>query len=922
MTKRFKEICVVCNTHWDREFRLSFQRTRMLLVKMMDYLLETLEREKRYASYTMDSHSIMIEDYLQIRPENEKRIARLAKARRLLVGPWYTLPDIPNIGQESVVRNLLWGHRIGDRLGHTMKIGYTPCSWGQTGQLPQIYAGFDIHDILFYRGISPHECDAEFRWQSPDGTEALGHRFALYARYNYYYIVMRQATYGRKMTDKGWSWGRWGEAPLRLNDPAAGLSNFELLEPDAYRYNKEAVIPAIEEMLAIEGPHFVAPYFLAMHGHDISWPSPMDVKTISDANALMPEGGPKVVQTDLEDYCAKVRRDVDWKRLVLLKGERRTNLKAGMWTYLLPATISARTYLKVMDFRTETKLVQEAEPLAAAAMALGVPYPAPYLHLAWKYLMGNHTHDAVAGCAPDHVTDDVMYRYRQSQEISDGLIEESLKELARRMDCRKFDDQTILLGVFNTLPTPKDDVVTVSIDVNAERAARSLVIRDAQGREYPYQVVQIAPDGAFVDSYWDVPSIYETTRLTIRFRPGEIPALGYRVFTVEPSPEVNRATGTQVPAAQAMENEFLRAQVNPDGTVDLLHKATGAAYGGLGYLLDQGEAGNAWRHAAPVNDSRTTSLGAPARITLLEDGPLSTSYRADLAIRVPEGNVSDDLRSDRLVEVPASIVYTLKKGVARLEMDVTVDNRAKDHWLRMIFPTGIRTDKSGADSHFDLVERAIALPNCDDWKEPVVGTYPLQTFVDLTDGRRGLAVLTEGLREFEVFDDEPRSVAITLLRAVPIKLEVTDTKKQLLPDTGPQCPGRSTFRLAVYSHKGDWRAGRCFAAAREFTVPLRCAQFGKTSGTTLPMDYGFLEVSEGVVTSAVKKAERDDALILRVFNPSDRTARATVRLAAPIRKVELVSLNEEPIRRIGSAARSFSFPVGRKKICTFKVALR
>ena len=103
MPKKFKEVHVVNNTHWDREWRMNYQRTRMMLVKMMDYLLELLEQHPEYSSYTLDAHTIMLEDYLAIKPENQERVKRLIKEKRLFAGPWYTLPDMFNkIGRAHV----------------------------------------------------------------------------------------------------------------------------------------------------------------------------------------------------------------------------------------------------------------------------------------------------------------------------------------------------------------------------------------------------------------------------------------------------------------------------------------------------------------------------------------------------------------------------------------------------------------------------------------------------------------------------------------------------------------------------------------------------------------------------------------------------------------------------------------------------
>ncbi|MBN1900318.1 hypothetical protein JW926_03215, partial [Candidatus Sumerlaeota bacterium] len=422
MKKKFKEIHVVSNTHWDREFRFPFQRTRMMLVKMVDYLLDLLEKNPEYASYAMDSHSILIEDYLEARPEARPRIAKLVKQRRLFMGPWYTLPDIPNISQESIVRNLLYGHKVSDSFGHTMKVGYTPCSWGQTGQLPQIYAGFGIDTILFYRGISPHECTSEFLWEGADGTRALAHRFALFARYNYYYFVFRKITYGLDVHQREWRWGEHGETPFKTADASSVYSTIELLEPEE-RYIKKNLKPALEGMLEIEGGHYFGPYFLAMHGHDISWPHPLEPKVLKDAQKALPDT--KVIHSNLEDYMNLLKKKLDLSMLPVLKGERRTNLKDGYSTYLLPGTLSARTLLKKENFQTENALVYLAEPASVFGAMIGEPYPEKYLDLAWRNLLCTHTHDANAGCAPDEIIEDVRFHLRQARQTGESLARDT-----------------------------------------------------------------------------------------------------------------------------------------------------------------------------------------------------------------------------------------------------------------------------------------------------------------------------------------------------------------------------------------------------------------------------------------------------------------------------------------------------------------
>jgi alpha-mannosidase len=59
---------VISNTHWDREWRYPYQKNRQMLVKMMDNLLDILENEPDYKAFHLDSQSVVLTDYLEIRP--------------------------------------------------------------------------------------------------------------------------------------------------------------------------------------------------------------------------------------------------------------------------------------------------------------------------------------------------------------------------------------------------------------------------------------------------------------------------------------------------------------------------------------------------------------------------------------------------------------------------------------------------------------------------------------------------------------------------------------------------------------------------------------------------------------------------------------------------------------------------------------
>lgn len=915
-----KEIHIVSNTHWDREFRFSFQKTRMMLVNMIDELLALLEKDKNYASFMMDSHSILIEDYLQIRPENKERIKHLVKNKRLFIGPWYTLPDIPNVGAESVVRNLIFGHKIGKEFGHTMKAGYTPCSWGQISQLPQIYSEFEIDSALFYRGISPHETTSEFIWEAADGTQILGHRFALFARYNYYYLVFRKITYGLDYNDRAWIWGKDGETPFKIsNIPEAVTAGVELLQPDV-RYIKENLKPAFEEMLNIEAPHYAGPIFLAMHGHDISFAHPLESTVNKDSEQLFKDI--KVIHSNLENYVKKVKKCLDLSKIPILKGERRTNLKNGLWTYLLPATLSARTPLKVLDTKTENLLARLAEPISILKKVVcGSSYPSEYINLAWRYFLSNHTHDANAGCAPDNIINDVIYRLRQTSEIANGVVEDAIKTIAQKIDTKDQSHSDVILLLVNPLPYQKTDVLDLIVDMPADVNAKSLCIKDFNGNELQHVITKVEEGGSFVDNKWNVPQTYLTKRFYLKVFAQDIPSCGYQSYLIAPSEDIQRRNDSLVTAPNEMENEFFKVKINQNGTMNILNKTDNKSYESLGYFLDQGEVGNAWRHQSPNYDSVITSLSMNVVISKIEDTPFSASFKIDLELFLPEECPDETRRSSNMIKFPITQIVTLKKGVKRIELITRFENNVKDHWFRMVFPVAVETKISKADSHFDVVEREIAVPACSGWREPAVGTYPMYSFVNLSDDSGGLSVLVEGLKEYEILREKIPAIAISLVRGVRIKLEVAENRKQEIPDVGSQCPGVLEFRTAIVPHSSKLNPAEAIKEAVLFNNQIKAAQFGKNKNGNLPKTYSLFTLQKNNISvTAIKKSEFRNSFILRFFNPAKEEISDIIKFFIPIKKVWQTTLNEKRISEIPLEKNGkIKIKVKPKKIVTLEI---
>lgn len=401
---------VISHTHWDREWYLTFQEFRMRLVDLIDHLLDILDTDPDFKYFNMDGQTIVLEDYLQIRPQNEKRLRRYIEDGRILVGPWYQLNDEFLVSGESTVRSLLIGHRIAEDFGGVMKVGYLPDQFGNISQMPQIFREFGIDNSIFGRGYQLVDDEKmEIYWASPDGSEVLGSLMAFW-----------------------------------YNNAQRFPSNVD----DAVAYTeviKERMAPksAVHDLLLMNGvDHLEAQEGLGY--------------IIKHVNEKLPDGD-KLVHSTLPKYIEAVKEDIKREKIELrrIEGELRQDRGCSV----LAGTLSARMYIKQANQASQTWIERYAEPSAAFAMMTGKTYPADMLRYAWKLLMQNHPHDSICGCSIDQVHREMMPRFEQVQQVCRELTKRSLAAIA---DDIKTDGESLV--VFNPLNWRRTDHLTAEID--------------------------------------------------------------------------------------------------------------------------------------------------------------------------------------------------------------------------------------------------------------------------------------------------------------------------------------------------------------------------------------------------------------------------------------------------------------------------
>jgi len=321
-----RKVHVVSNTHWDREHRHGFQETRFMLVETIDRLIEILETDPEFKTFTFDGQSVWIEDYLEVKPQMRERLKALIDSGRIQIGPWYSLPDHFSSHPEALVRNLLIGHRLSEEMGGVTKFGYSIFSFSQIAQLPQIYAGFGVDTLIFYK-LYPVETlkKSEFWWESPDGTKALCSRLGPLARANFYFSFTIPAILGGNAlsTEEG-SWQvRFtdGAKICRLIDDAFDHPHATELEQDIRIRDDMIAEAAANTVESAACESFNPDVLLGFDGNDFTMPLAELPEALRRANEICDDV--TFVHSTPLDYFAEFREGTDLSQLPVVTGEMR-----------------------------------------------------------------------------------------------------------------------------------------------------------------------------------------------------------------------------------------------------------------------------------------------------------------------------------------------------------------------------------------------------------------------------------------------------------------------------------------------------------------------------------------------------------------------------------------------------------------------
>jgi alpha-mannosidase len=769
------------------------------------------------------------------------------------------------VSGETIVRDLQLGLERATAFGGAMEVGYLPDMFGHVAQMPQLLRQFGFEHAVVWRGVPSSVDRSGFWWEAPDGST------------------------------------------VRAEYLPQGYGNGAPVPDDA-----KQLVRRVAEFEGYHGDLLVGP-ILWMDGTDHMPPQPWLGRVVAEANEIQDDY--RLTVTSLAAYLAEAPTG----GLPTWHGELRSGARAN----LLMGVASNRVDVKQAAARAERAIERLAEPLSALLLPAD-RWPGALLREAWLLMVRNAAHDSICACSVDEVCDAVLHRYAEARQIGDGLARRALAWLGLRLpgEGRAVVNPSARerSGVVE-LTIPGEDVPDGTQLVSRRPPAQTLlegdvamlatVVLELEHRPRLTSVTLVAGDGSMllhaerdVAGQLVTPALRAALRGLADARGGErvrldvtqpptvrvlaraaaVPGFGWQVWEPAPldvPPVAVDAAGT------ALSNGLVSVAVDTtDGTWSI------DGHGGLGQLVDSGDAGDTYNYCPPVDDA---VVDAPVSVAVrtIEAGPV----RAQLEVRsrYEWAGASVDVRT----------VLELRAGERLVRVTTALDNRTRDHRLRAVFPLPARAASSQAECAFAVVERGLEAEGGP--TEQPMPTFPSRRFV-----RAGsLTLVHEGLLEYELIDGG-RALALTLLRCTGLLSQGPMTTRPLpagpiVAMEGPQLQGAVEVRYAVQlDTDADAVDVDPYALADDAFLPLQVTRCGGGDG---PATGQALAVTGAEVSAVVREG---GSLHVRVFNPSPTPSTVTIEG----RSGWLVDLRGRPLEPFDG-----SFALGPWRIATAALSL-
>lgn len=891
-----KKIHIVPHSHWDREWYFTTSRSKVYLMKDLHDVLDTLEKDQNF-KFMLDAQASLLDDYIKWMPQDEERIKKFVKEKRLIIGPWYTQTDQMVISAESIVRNMYYGMKRCEEFGGYMNVGYVPDSFGQAGNMPQIYQAFGIRDSLFWRGVSDDMVKhTDYMWQGDDGSEV----FVTQIPFGYY---------------------------IGGNIPEE--------EPESDAFWKAECFNKAGARSATNNIYFPNGFDQAPVRKNLS-------EILAKRQEVDPENEYKI--STIEEYIADVKAQEP--ELEKVQGE----LLIAKHMRIHKSIFSSRSDLKVLNTQIQNYVTNVMEPVLVMSSLLGNEYPKETVKEIWKLLFENAAHDSIGSCIADTANEDVYVRYKQARDIAVNLVELHERLIATNLQDK---ENKITWTLFNTLPVERDE----AIEFKTYLPDGEFAIQDSEGNDVPYtvltkrdlteyvltQTIRLNPSKKIY-----IPNkVYEATILIYK---KDIPSFGYEQLQCV----FGHSSEKNMVEKSILENEYYSISINKNGSFNVLNKESNEQYKNQGILVENGDDGDSFNYSPPVKDLMVHSTDFIPEISIL-GSDLVTKAKISYEMIVP---YDLEARSKGVCDtkLPVVIEIAVRKGSPVIDLNVHVDNHGLSHRLCVLFDSHLITKTNTADQQFgaitrpngyekemelyiqsasnsnekiiDPLEPANWQQSETSWQEPPIAIEPCQSYVSLHDGEQTIAVIPQGVREYEIIGETKNIICLTLYRTYGFMGKENllyrpgrASGERIIETPDAQLLKPMNFSLGIAYLAKNFNASDIDLIAKEYNTPVDVYEYSEFLNGRLifsemeiegnnKKSQSWIETSNQLVVSAIKNAEEKPGIVIRLFNGKDHLDRKeSITFAKSIKKAYLMNLKEEEIAPVEFKDNFIELPV-------------
>lgn len=380
------------------------------------------------------------------------------------------------------------------------------------------------------------------------------------------------------------------------------------------------------------------------------------------------------------------------------------------------------------------------------------------------------------------------------------------------------------------------------------------------------------------------------------------PSLGYATYFVRAATGAPAAHSLLKSSTDTLENEFLRVKIDPQtgcmsslfdkrsGTESLAPSETdtgGPKNSICGNLLqtfvDRPKQWDAWNIDADF-EKQHWDLDKADEVRLIESGPLRAVIQ-----------VKNHFQNSTFVRD-----ITLYAGIPRVDVKMQAEWHEKHILLKVAFPLSAHNKEATYEIPFGSVERPTTRNTPAEQAQFEVPGY---RWADISDGKHGFSLLNDCKYGY---DAKGNVLRLSLLRS------------PVYPDPHAD-EGHHEFTYSLYPHGGDWKQALTVRQGYQLNYKLITLPVEKHQGA-LAAEHSFLQVpEENVIVSAIKKAEDENALVVRFYEWAGKQGDVTLQLPPGAESATETDLMEKRTSSLSLNGSSLKVPTRPYEIKTVEV---